>query len=196
MDKIPSDLPDLEGFYYTAKHVKHHKLEIGEHTYGMPTFIIGRAGAEIKIGKFCSISNDAKFIIHPEHRPDWITTYPFVRLKSEWPKADHVPLGVSTPFRGNIVMGNDVWIGSNATIMGGAHIGDGAVIGANCIVAGKVKPYSVVVGNPAREIRKRFADSDIARLLEIKWWDWPTEKIQENVQMLCSGDIDGLYRLS
>lgn len=195
MSNLP-DVPGIDGFYYTAKHIKHHKVEIGEFTYGVPTINILRAGGKIKIGKFCSIANDAKLTIYPEHRTDWVSTYPFVLLKEEWETVGHKSTEESVPFRGDITIGNDVWIGSNATILGGAVIGDGAVIGAHAVVAGRVLPYSVVIGNPARVIKLRFPEEKIDKLLELKWWDWPIEKIKASADILCSGDIDSLLSIA
>lgn len=196
---------NIPGFNYTAAHMKKVfekdgrnwpiSLSIGERTYGTPSIIMGRTGAKITIGNYCSIANDAQINIYPEHRMDWITTYPFVRLKNEWPSVAHMSILESVPFRGNITIGNDVWIGSSALILGGATIGDGAVIGAHAVVAKDVAPYSVVVGNPAREIRKRYSNDDIALLLEMRWWNWPEDKIMEYLPIICSGDENNVKNL-
>ena len=90
---------------------------------------------------------------------------------------------------GSVVVGNDVWIGQNVTVMPGVHIGDGAIIGTNSVVASDIPPYSVAAGNPCRVIRKRFDDEFIAYLLELKWWDWDIEKIEANFKALSSGDL-------
>ena len=94
---------------------------------------------------------------------------------------------------GDTVVGNDVWIGAEAMIMPGIRIGDGAMIGSRSVVTKDVAPYAIVAGNPAREIRKRFSDSDIERLLDMRWWDWPLEQIEAEMATLCSGDIAGLH---
>ena len=92
--------------------------------------------------------------------------------------------------KGDIVIGNDVWIGYEAVIMAGVTIGDGAIIGARAVVTKDVPPYTIVGGVPAREIRRRFSDDVIARLLELKWWDWPAEQIQRNIKNIQSGRLD------
>ena len=98
------------------------------------------------------------------------------------------------PFKGDTVIGNDVWIGYNVTFMPGVHVGDGAIIGTNALVTKDVEPYSIVGGNPAKLIRKRFSDDEISKLLHIAWWNWPISKILENIPALISGDIEALSR--
>ena len=93
------------------------------------------------------------------------------------------------PLKGDTIVGNDVWIGQNVTVMPGVHIGDGAIIAANSVVASDVPPYHIVGGNPCRMIRKRFDDDLIVYLLQLQWWDWPPEKIFQNLEILCSGDL-------
>lgn len=140
------------------------------------------------IGKFCSIASGACFMLagNQGHRLDWISTFPFA--------TDTFGDGVKSGFEraGNTVIGNDVWIGSEAMIMPGVHIGDGAVIGARAAITKDVAPYSLVVANN-RVIKKRFSEQAIAQLLEMKWWDWPMDKLQAAMPILCSGDIEGLY---
>jgi virginiamycin A acetyltransferase len=195
MANLPSDSKDVGNFYYTKKHIKHPSITIGEYTYGLPAINIAKPGATITIGKFCSLAPTSKLSIASEHRPDWITTYPFAALRSDWPEAASIPIAEAAPCRGNIVIGNDVWIGNNATILAGVTIGDGAVIGAYSVVAKDVAPYSVVVGNPIREIRRRFSDEVIQQLLCLAWWDWPIEKIQKHAALLSSNNIETLLGL-
>ena len=141
------------------------------------------------IGKFCSIASDVKFIMNGgNHRTDWLTNYPFPIFGGLWETA----MPDSWPNKGDTIIGNDVWIGYNATIMPGIKIGDGAIIGAQSVVTRNVEPYSIVGGNPAREIRKRFDESVIKELLEIRWWDWDIEKITRHVKVICSTDIQAL----
>jgi carbonic anhydrase/acetyltransferase-like protein (isoleucine patch superfamily) len=92
--------------------------------------------------------------------------------------------------RGDIVVGSDTWVTNGVTVMSGVTIGDGAVVGTKAVVAKDVRPYAVVVGNPAREIRRRFSDEQVDALLRIRWWDWPTEKVKEHVELLTSPDVD------
>ena len=124
------------------------------------------------------------------HRTDWISTFPFFFM-SEEPAFAEAQSGYRPA--GDTVVGNDVWIGAEAMIMPGIRIGDGAMIGSRSVVTKDVAPYAIVAGNPAREIRKRFSDSDIERLLDMRWWDWPLEQIEAEMATLCSGDIAGLH---
>ena len=121
------------------------------------------------------------------HRMCSVTTYPFNIMGGGWEKC--TPRLDDLPLKGDTVVGNDVWFGQNVTVMPGVHIGDGAIIAANSVVTSDIPPYCVAGGNPCRIIRKRFDDELIAYLLELKWWDWPPEKIMRNLEKLCSGDL-------
>lgn len=144
------------------------------------------------IGSFCSIGTGATFMMagNQGHRNDWISSFPFFYMSEEPAFA-----GAENGYRpaGDTVVGNDVWIGSEAMIMPGIRIGDGAMIGTRAVVTRDVAPYSIVGGNPAREIRKRFADAEIALLLDMAWWDWPLERIKKEMPALCSGDVAGVH---
>ena len=119
---------------------------------------------------------------------DWISTYPFNVFTNSFPNAKSIK---GHPWsKGNVNIGNDVWIGQNATILSGINIGHGAVIATNAVVTKDVKDYEVVAGNPAKVIKKRFDEDTINRLLELKWWDWDSEKVNSNVEILCSGNVD------
>jgi virginiamycin A acetyltransferase len=145
-------------------------------------------GDKLFIGKFCMIASGVTFIMNgANHLTDAISTYPFAIFGNDW---SHAMDGKEYPQKGDIQIGNDVWIGYNATIMAGVTIGDGAIIATNATVTKDVEPYSIVGGNPAKEIKKRFSDDVIAKLLEIKWWDWNIEKITKNVQHLTSNQLD------
>lgn len=154
-------------------------LNLDEGSYG--TIHITGDG-DVSVGKYCSLSTAIVAVFLPDHRIDWISTYPFPVL---W----DLPIMGHPVDPDNIKIGNDVWIGSGATLLGGADIGDGAVIGAFSLVAGKIPPYSIAVGQPAKVIRKRFSDDIIEELLKIKWWNWDKERIMENVEFLCSQNI-------
>ncbi|WP_319518540.1 type B chloramphenicol O-acetyltransferase [uncultured Martelella sp.] len=144
------------------------------------------------IGSFCSIGSGAAFIMagNQGHRNDWISTFPFFWMgevpEFAGPKNGYQPAG-------DTVIGNDVWIGSEAIIMPGVRIGDGAVIGTRALVTHDVEPYAIVGGNPAREIRKRFKDTEIALLRELSWWDWSDAQLREAMPILTSGDITALH---
>lgn len=145
------------------------------------------------VGSFCSIGTGAAFIMagNQGHRNDWISTFPFFWMP-EVPAFEGAQNGFLPA--GDTVIGNDVWIGSEAIVMPGVTIGHDAVIGTRALVARDVEPYTIVGGNPAKPIRKRFDDRQIAMLLEMQWWDWPEERLHGAMPLLTSGDVEGLYR--
>lgn len=133
------------------------------------------------IGKFCSIACGAKFIFNSaNHTLSSLSTYPFPIFFQEW-GLDRKDVANAWDNKGDIVIGNDVWIGYEAVILAGVTIGDGAIIGTRAVVTKDVPPYTIVGGVPAKPIKKRFQDETISSLLEIKWWNWPKEKIAENI---------------
>ena len=147
-------------------------------------------GDKLIIGKFCMIASDVTFIMNgANHLTDAITPYPFAIFGNDWKQAMD---GKTYPNKGNTVVGNDVWIGYKATIMPGIKIGDGAIIATNATITKDVEPYTIVGGDPAKEIRKRFSKEKIKELLEIKWWDWDIERITKNVSNLTYNDIKKL----
>lgn len=140
------------------------------------------------IGRFCSIACGAKFLMNGgNHRLDAISTYPFPVLGEVW--NDATPVEEAWDNKGDIVIGNDVWIGFEAVIMAGVTIGDGAIVGARAVVTRDVPPYTIVAGMPAKPLRKRFDDEAIERLLKLRWWDWPVEKIKRNIDALRQVDL-------
>lgn len=147
-------------------------------------------GDSLRIGKFCSIACGAKFLFaSANHTQASVSTYPFPIFFEEW-DLDIGDVTSAWDHKGDIVIGNDVWIGYEAVVMAGVTIGDGAIIGARAVVTKDVPPYTIVGGVPAREIRRRFSDDVIARLQELKWWDWPAEQIQRNIKNIQSGRLD------
>jgi len=143
------------------------------------------------IGKFCQLATGVRFIMNgANHALDGISTYPFKVFGKSWKNA---PMNVKS--KGDTVIGNDVWIGNGATIMQGIKIGHGAIIGTNALVTKDVEPYSVVGGNPAKLIRKRFDEEKTEFLLKICWWDWPIEKITNNLISIITGDFEALKRI-
>lgn len=144
------------------------------------------------IGKFCSIACGAKFIFNSaNHTLSSLSTYPFPIFFEEW-ELDRKDIANAWDNKGSIVIGNDVWIGYEAVIFAGVTIGDGAIIGARAVVTKDVPPYTIVGGIPAKPIRKRFSENVINSLLEIKWWDWPKEKISEKIHAIQTGEIEQL----
>lgn len=146
-------------------------------------------GDKLIIGNFCAIAKGIEFVMNgANHRMSSVTTYPFNIMGGGWEKS--TPTLEDLPFKGDTVVGNDVWIGQNVTVMPGVHIGNGAIIAANSVVTKDISPYHIAGGNPCRMIRKRFDDELIEYLLRLKWWNWPPEKIFENLDVLCSADLD------
>ena len=168
------DFENVENF---EKNVKYHFDFVGD---------------KLIIGKFCMIASDVKFIMNgANHLTNACSTYPFAVFGNGWENAMD---GKVYPQKGNITIGNDVWIGYNATIMAGVTIGDGAIIATNATVTKDVAPYAIVGGNPAKEIRKRFTDDAIAKLLDLKWWNWDIEKITKNLKYLTDNKIEKLIQ--
>lgn len=146
------------------------------------------------IGKFCSIACGAKFIFNcANHTLKSLSTYTFPLFFEEWdlPKSE---VAAAWDNKGDIVIGNDVWIGYEAVILAGVKIGDGAIIGARAVVTKDVPPYSIVGGVPAKVIRKRYSPDIIEHLLSLRWWNWTKEKIKRNLPFIMSGDIENLKK--
>lgn len=164
----------------------HEKHVVGDYTYGAPQiFDYWEGGAKLVVGKYCSISNGVKIFLGGEHRTDWISTYPFSEFFEEAAQIAGHPFS-----KGDVHIGNDVWIAYGATILSGVEVGNGAVIAAHSVVTKDVPPYAVVGGNPARIIKFRFEPRVVEQLQLIRWWDWPHDKVMSNVGMLMSNQID------
>lgn len=142
-------------------------------------------------GKFCQIATGVRFIMNgSNHAMNGISTYPFKVFEKSWSNAL-----LEVISKGDTIIGNDVWIGNGATIMQGIKVGHGAIIGTNSLVTKDVEPYSIVGGNPAKEIRKRFDPEKIDFLLKLAWWNLPIEKITENLEAITKGDFEALAKL-
>ena len=191
--------PSIKSVCSIKNVVTRPNIEVGEYTYyddidgaerfeERVTHHYPFIGDKLVIGKFCAIGRGVEFVMNgANHRMCSVTTYPFNIMGGGWEKC--TPRLDDLPLKGDTVVGNDVWFGQNVTVMPGVHIGDGAIIAANSVVVSDIPPYCVAGGNPCRIIRKRFDDELIAYLLELKWWDWPPEKIMRNLEKLCSGDL-------
>jgi acetyltransferase-like isoleucine patch superfamily enzyme len=169
------------------------RLSMGPHSYGRPLVRWYPGDSEslrVRIGSFVAIADDVVMMIGGEHRVDWISTYPF-RVMFDLPGKyeDGHPRS-----KGDIVIGNDVWIGRGARILSGVTVGDGAVIGAYSVVTKDVRPYAIVAGNPAGEVRRRFSDEQIEALLRIRWWEWGDAELHAAVSELNSDQIDEFIR--
>ena len=146
------------------------------------------------IGKFCSIACGAKFLFtSANHTQASLSTYPFPIFFEEW-GLDVQNITSAWDNKGDIIIGNDVWIGYEAVILSGVTIGDGAIIGARAVVTRDIPPYTIAAGVPAKPIRRRFDVETIARLEELRWWDWEEEKIRQNIAAIRNGDIEALCR--
>lgn len=140
------------------------------------------------IGKFCQIASGVEFVMNgANHQTNAVSTFPFYTLEG-W--SQDVPKKEDMPIKGDTIIGNDVWIGQNVTILPGVHIGNGAIIGANSVVDSDIEPYTIVVGNPAKQIRKRFDDELIQIMENLKWWDKSIEEINNLIPLLTSSDLD------
>ena len=147
---------------------------------------------KLVIGKFCSIACGAKFIFtSANHTLKSLSTYPFPIFFEEW-GLDSANITEAWDKKGDIVIGNDVWIGYEAVILSEVTVGDGAIIGARAVVTKDVPPYAIVGGIPARYIRRRFDEKTVTKLMELKWWEWSDEKIKENLSAIQSGRINEL----
>jgi acetyltransferase-like isoleucine patch superfamily enzyme len=166
-------------------------MNLGKYSYAQSPLIITNNydNTTYECGKFCSIARNLTICLGGNHRTDWVSTYPFGH---RYTQIFNTFAGDKNPIKkGNVVIGNDVWIADNVTIMPGVHIGDGAVIANSSHVCKDVAPYTMVGGNPAKLIKKRFTEEQIEKLMEIKWWNWSDEEINQVAPALCNPDIDG-----
>ncbi|MBQ6569346.1 MAG: CatB-related O-acetyltransferase [Clostridia bacterium] len=188
-------IPGYDKEIYVKPTVKHPNIIVGDFTYiadsefeSHVTHLYEWNGDRLIIGKFCQIAAGVEFVMNgANHQMNAVSTFPFYTLEG-WDMQP--PAEEDMPLKGDTVIGNDVWIGQNAVILPGVTVGDGAIIGANSVVGSDIPPYCVVVGNPARVIRKRFDDVLIELLLDFKWWDKSPEEINELIPLLTCGDLE------
>lgn len=154
----------------------------------MPEVHIYDNQTRLTIGKYCSIAAGVQIILGGNHHTRWVSTFAFYQEPQWFPNWEQI--GENSVHKGDVTIGNDVWIGRNVLILSGAVIGDGAVIGAGAVVAGNIPPYAIAAGNPAKVIKFRFWQGQIEQLLQICWWDWPYERINDKLTLICSEDID------
>jgi virginiamycin A acetyltransferase len=148
-------------------------------------------GDKLVIGKFCALARGVRFIMNgANHKISGFSTYPFQIFGKGWEAV--MPKPGDLPYRGDTVIGNDVWLGYDVLVMPGVKIGDGAIIAARAVVTRDVPPYAVIGGNPAKVVKQRFSDEVVAELLAIRWWDWPVEKITRNLQAIVGADLSVL----
>lgn len=179
--------------------IKNPQIIVGDYTYyddqygdiynfeKNVQYLYDFVGDKLIIGKFCQIASGVKFIMNgANHEMDGISTYPF----DSFGFVDDKKSKPNWPYKGDTIVGNDVWFGNSVTVMPGIKIGNGAIIGTNALVTKDVEPYSIVGGNPAKLIRKRFDEETIESLQKLAWWDWPPEKIVANLEAITKGDLD------
>ena len=194
----PNTIHPVAGYdkeIYVKPTIKNPNIIVGDFTYiadsefeSHVTHHYDFIGDKLIIGKFCQIAAGVEFVMNgANHQMNAVSTFPFYTLEG-WDMKP--PAASDMPFKGDTVIGNDVWIGQNATILPGVHIGDGAIIGANSVVASDVEPYSIVVGNPVKLIRYRFDGELTSLLLKFKWWDKPVEEINALIPILTNSDLE------
>ena len=180
---------------YVKPTIKNPNIVVGDFTYiadsdfeSHVTHFYEWNGDKLIIGKFCQIAAGVEFVMNgANHQMNAVSTFPFYTLAG-WDMAPPAPSDM--PLKGDTVIGNDVWIGQNAVILPGVYIGDGAIIGANSVVGSDVAPYSIVVGNPAKFLRKRFDDELIELLLKFRWWDKSVEEINDLIPILTNSNLE------
>ena len=190
-------IPGYENEIYVKPTVSNPNILVGDFTYiadsefeSHVTNFYPWSRDKLIIGRFCQIAAGVRFMMNDaNHQMNAVSTFPFYTLEGwdmEPPKAENMP------YKGDTVVGNDVWIGQNALILPGVHIGDGAIIGADSVVGSPVAPYTIVAGNPAEPIRKRFDDELVALLEKFKWWDKDIEEINALIPLLTSGNLEAV----
>lgn len=198
----PNVIYPIEGYdkeIYVKPTITNPNITVGEFTYIADsefekhvTHFYPWSRDKLIIGKFCQIAYGAEFIMNDaNHQMNAVSTFPFYTLEG-WNM--DTPAFSDMPYKGDTIIGNDVWIGQNAVILPGVHIGDGVIIGANSVVGSDVPPYTIVIGNPARELRKRFDDELIDLLLRFRWWDKSIDEIDALIPILTCSDLEKVKR--
>lgn len=199
-------MPGFPQICFIKNTVTHPKIIVGDYTYyddpedsedfeRNVLYHYSFSKDKLIIGKFCALARNLKFIMNgANHQMSGFSTYPFYIFGKGWEKV--TPEDNELPFRGDTLVGNDVWIGYESIMMPGVTIGDGAIIAAKSVVVNDVPPYSIVGGNPAKIIKQRFTAETIKTLLEIAWWNWDINKISANLEYITSADIDTLLTIA
>lgn len=194
----PNTMYPIAGYdkeIYVKPSIKNPNIIVGDFTYiadsefeSHVTHFYEWNGDKLIIGKFCQIASGVEFVMNgANHQMNTVSTFPFYTLEG-WNM--EAPTMSDMPLKGDTNIGNDVWIGQNAVVLPGVKIGDGVIIGANAVVGSNVAPYTIVVGNPAKEIRKRFDDELIGLMLKFKWWDKPIDEIDKLIPILTCSNLD------
>ena len=188
-------IPNVDSMTFVKPTIKNPNIIVGDFTYfaggdfeSHVTHHYDFITDKLIIGRFCQIAAGVEFVMNgANHQMNAATTYPFY-IFGTWEQ--NAPAQSDLPLKGDTIIGNDVWIGQNATILPGVHIGDGTIIGANAVVGSNVEPYTIVAGNPAKPLRKRFDDELTALLLKFKWWDKPIDEINSLLPILTCSDLE------
>ncbi len=201
----PNDPHPMRGFpqiCYIRNTIDNPQIQIGEYSYyddpedseGFARnvlYLFPFIGDRLIIGRYCAIARGATFVMNgANHRMSGFSTYPFNIFGNGWERS--TPLPQELPYKGDTVVGNDVWIGYEAMLMPGVRVGDGAIIAARSVVSADVPAYAIVGGNPARVLRMRYDDAQIERLLRIAWWDWDADKVSRHLELIVGADLDAL----
>ncbi len=181
--------PGNETRLHLAHLIRRYGYTVGGASYGRPKVRFPESGAALAIGRFCSIADGVEILLGGNHRTDWVTTFPFPEFSRQWPGA--ATLSGHSQTRGDVRIGHDVWLGSQAMVLSGVQIGHGAVVAARSVVTRDVPAYAIVAGNPARTIRLRFEPRLVDGLIRAAWWDWPRARIEAALPLLMSGDVEG-----
>lgn len=210
----PMAMPDgtvVEQVVHLKEVIDHPRIEVGEfssyHNFEiledyagyLAPYLFPLSPDRLIIGRFVQMAHGVRFITSSaNHAMGGFSTYAFENfmMGAGTTMEDVIALLEKSGNRGDTVVGNDVWIGLGATIMPGVSVGDGAIIGSHAVVTSDVAPYTVVAGNPARPVRKRFDDAVVNALLDLRWWEWPVEKIEANIEVITGSDIDALLALA
>ncbi|KRA19934.1 Vat family streptogramin A O-acetyltransferase [Lysobacter sp. Root604] len=201
----PNDPHPMRGFpqiCYIRNTVDNPQIQVGEYSYyddpedseGFARnvlYLFPFIGDRLIIGRYCAIARGATFVMNgANHRMSGFSTYPFNIFGNGWERS--TPLPDELPYKGDTVVGNDVWIGYQAMLMPGVRVGDGAIIAARSVVSADVPAYAIVGGNPARVLRMRYEPAQIERLLRIAWWDWDADQVSRNLELIVGADLDAL----
>jgi virginiamycin A acetyltransferase len=211
--KYPMVMPDgtvIKQVVHLCQVIDHPRIEVGDFSYyhnfdeledyagALAPYLFPINPEKLMIGRFVQIAHGVRIITSSaNHDMNGFSTYPFnnFMMTSGMTREDIASMYEIPGKKGDTIIGNDVWIGMDATILPGVSIGDGAIVSARSVVTKNVEPYTIVGGNPARPIKKRFDDGIIEKLLSIKWWDWPAEKIEANLALITGNDIDAMLRV-
>lgn len=188
--KIRNIQPPPRVYSSRAKFLKQYPTyKLGAGTYGLPIVLDWKEGTTLEIGSYCSISRNVQIFLGGIHRTNWVSTFPFPKF---YPEHENLisEFGIT---KGNVIIGSDVWLCRNCTIMSGVTIGHGAVIATGAIVTKDVPPYAVVAGNPAKVIKFRFDQTTIDKLLKTEWWSWSENEIRGITHLMCKENFDDFF---